>query len=42
MVLITGRQLEHWHTGSMTTRISSGLHRAEAVAVASLELDRLA
>ena len=22
MVLITGRQLEHWHTGSMTRRAS--------------------
>ena len=23
MVLITGRQLEHWHTGSMTRRAST-------------------
>ena len=23
MVLITGRQLEHWHTGSMTRRASN-------------------
>ena len=23
MVLITGRQLEHWHTGSMTRRASA-------------------
>ena len=31
MVLITGRQLEHWHTGAMTRRAAdSGLHRAGA------------
>jgi nitrate reductase (cytochrome) len=27
LVLITGRQLEHWHTGSMTRRVPE-LHRA--------------
>jgi formate dehydrogenase major subunit len=31
MVLITGRQLEHWHTGSMDAEIrQSRLHRAGA------------
>ena len=42
-VLITGRQLEHWHTGSMTRR-SRVLDDIEPEAVASLapaELDRL-
>ena len=34
-VLITGRQLEHWHTGSMTRRASM-LDAIEPVAVASL------
>ena len=34
-VLITGRQLEHWHTGSMTRR-SSVLDALEPVAMASL------
>ena len=34
-VLITGRQLEHWHTGSMTRR-SSVLDAIEPVATASL------
>jgi formate dehydrogenase major subunit len=44
MVLITGRQLEHWHTGSMTRR-SSVLDAVEPLATASLngkELARLA
>ncbi|MBK8739260.1 MAG: formate dehydrogenase subunit alpha [Betaproteobacteria bacterium] len=35
MVLITGRQLEHWHTGAMTRR-SSVLDAIEPVPVASL------
>jgi formate dehydrogenase major subunit len=42
-VLITGRQLEHWHTGSMTRR-ASVLDALEPAAVATLapgELDRL-
>ena len=34
-VLITGRQLEHWHTGSMTRR-SEVLDAIEPVATASL------
>ena len=43
-VLITGRQLEHWHTGAMTRR-SQVLDSIEPVPVASLhptELERLA
>ena len=43
MVLITGRQLEHWHTGSMTRR-SRVLDALEPVATASVnsrELERL-
>ncbi len=42
-VLITGRQLEHWHTGSMTRR-SQVLDALEPVATASLnglDLDQL-
>jgi formate dehydrogenase major subunit len=35
MVLTTGRQLEHWHTGSMTRRASI-LDSLEPEAVASL------
>ena len=35
MVLITGRQLEHWHTGSMTRR-ASNLDFIEPEPVASL------
>ena len=34
-VLITGRQLEHWHTGSMTRR-ASGARCIEPVATASM------
>ena len=34
-VLITGRQLEHWHTGSMTRR-ASVLDALEPIATASL------
>ena len=43
LVLITGRQLEHWHTGSMTRR-SKVLDALEPMATASInghELDRL-
>jgi len=43
MVLTTGRQLEHWHTGAMTRRAST-LDALEPTAVASLnpqELKRL-
>jgi formate dehydrogenase major subunit len=43
MVLITGRQLEHWHTGAMTRR-SGVLDAIEPEATASmhpLQLDRL-
>ena len=43
MVLITGRQLEHWHTGSMTRR-SASLDYIEPEPVASLhplDLDEL-
>jgi formate dehydrogenase major subunit len=43
MVLTTGRQLEHWHTGAMTRR-ASNLDALEPEAVASLhprELRRL-
>jgi formate dehydrogenase major subunit len=35
MVLITGRQLEHWHTGSMTRR-ATVLHALEPAATASM------
>jgi formate dehydrogenase major subunit len=35
MVLITGRQLEHWHTGSMTRR-AGVLHALEPAATASM------
>ena len=37
-VLVTGRQLEHWHTGAMTRRASM-LDAIEPVAVASLSPD---
>jgi formate dehydrogenase major subunit len=40
MVLITGRQLEHWHTGSMTRR-ASVLDFIEPEPVASLHPDDL-
>jgi formate dehydrogenase major subunit len=40
-VLITGRQLEHWHTGSMTRR-TEVLDAIEPVPVASLHSDDLA
>ena len=38
-VLITGRQLEHWHTGSMTRR-TEVLDAIEPVPVASMQLGR--
>ena len=41
LVLITGRQLEHWHTGSMTRR-SAVLDAIEPHATASLHGDELA
>jgi len=41
MVLITGRQLEHWHTGSMTRR-AAVLDALEPEPVASLHPDELA
>ena len=41
LVLITGRQLEHWHTGAMTRR-ASVLDAIEPVPVASLHPDQLA
>ncbi len=40
-VLITGRQLEHWHTGSMTRR-ATVLDALEPVAVVSVHPDDLA
>jgi len=40
-VLITGRQLEHWHTGSMTRR-TEVLDAIEPVPVASMHSDDLA
>jgi formate dehydrogenase major subunit len=40
-VLITGRQLEHWHTGSMTRR-SAALDAIEAYPIASLNSRDLA
>jgi formate dehydrogenase major subunit len=43
MVLITGRQLEHWHTGSMTRR-ATVLDALEPAATASMhptDMDRL-
>ena len=41
LVLITGRQLEHWHTGSMTRR-STVLDAIEPMATASVHGDELA
>jgi formate dehydrogenase major subunit len=40
LVLITGRQLEHWHTGAMTRR-ATVLDKIEPVPVASLHPDEL-
>ena len=41
MVLITGRQLEHWHTGSMTRRSSvlDAIEPAPTVSIHPLDLD---
>jgi formate dehydrogenase major subunit len=41
LVLTTGRQLEHWHTGSMTRR-STVLDAIEPMATASMHGDELA
>jgi formate dehydrogenase major subunit len=43
MVLITGRQLEHWHTGSMTRRASvlDSLEPEPVASVHPLDLERL-
>jgi formate dehydrogenase major subunit len=41
MVLTTGRQLEHWHTGAMTRR-ASVLDTLEPAAVASLSRGEIA
>ena len=43
MVLITGRQLEHWHTGSMTrrTRVLDAIEPAASASLHSAELARL-
>lgn len=43
MILSTGRQLEHWHTGAMTRRAShlDALEPAACVSMAPLELARL-
>jgi len=43
MVLITGRQLEHWHTGSMTRRatVLDALEPAATVSMCSADLVRL-
>jgi formate dehydrogenase major subunit len=43
MVLITGRQLEHWHTGAMTRRASvlDAIEPEPVVSIHPLELDRL-
>ena len=43
MVLTTGRQLEHWHTGAMTRRASvlDGLEPEAVASVSSRDLMRL-
>jgi formate dehydrogenase major subunit len=43
MVLITGRMLEHWHTGSMTRRASvlDAIEPAPTVSIHPLDLDEL-
>ena len=43
LVLITGRQLEHWHTGSMTRRTSvlDAIEPAPTVSMHPLDLDAL-
>jgi formate dehydrogenase major subunit len=42
-VLITGRQLEHWHTGSMTrrARVLDALEPGPGVSIHPLDLDAL-
>jgi formate dehydrogenase major subunit len=43
MVLITGRQLEHWHTGSMTRRatVLDALEPSATASMCSADLERL-
>jgi formate dehydrogenase major subunit len=43
MVLITGRQLEHWHTGSMTRRASAldSIEPEPVVSIHPVDLDKL-
>jgi formate dehydrogenase major subunit len=43
LVLVTGRQLEHWHTGTMTRRaaVLDALEPAPAASLAPAELGRL-
>ena len=43
LILITGRQLEHWHTGSMTRRASvlDGIEPAPTVSIHPLDLDAI-
>jgi formate dehydrogenase major subunit len=43
MVLITGRQLEHWHTGSMTRRASAldSIEPEPVVSIHPLDLEKL-
>ena len=43
MVLITGRQLEHWHTGSMTRRatVLDALEPAATASMHPMDMDRL-
>jgi len=43
MVLITGRQLEHWHTGSMTRRASNldSIEPEPVVSIHPLDLEKL-
>ena len=44
LVLITGRQLEHWHTGAMTRRASvlDAIEPAPVVSMHPLDMERLA
>jgi len=43
MVLITGRQLEHWHTGAMTRRatVLDAIEPAATVSMCGADLQRL-
>ncbi|HQR59925.1 MAG TPA: molybdopterin dinucleotide binding domain-containing protein [Methylophilaceae bacterium] len=43
MVLITGRQLEHWHTGSMTRRASvlDAIEPAPTVSIHPLDMENI-